>query len=121
MAAIGRDAAVEAAIAAIDGVERVDAAIAAAGLPGVRAARVAVLLREGRADASGPAARAALVALREAHGARVTGSIAVAVRDRGARTPVPAADVIAAAGLVGAAAAGGEVLCGASTRAEPRA
>lgn len=118
MAAIGRDAAVEAAVAAVDGVEHAEAAIAVAGLPGVRAARVVVLLTDGRADASGAAVRAALGALRLAHGAAVTGSIAVAELAGGVRVPVPPREAIAAARLAEAVPAGDELLFGPGTRVE---
>ncbi|MCH1884143.1 hypothetical protein [Agrococcus sp. ARC_14] len=134
MAAIGRDAAVEAAIAAVEGVVQVEAAIAVAGLPGVRAARVRVLLeddgsglraadasgpdRAARADPSGAVALAVLAALRAAHGAAITGSIAIERLVDGVRATVPPREPIAAAGLTGAVAAGGELLFSMRTRVE---
>lgn len=116
MAAIGRDAAVEAAVAAIEGVRAVEAAIAVGGVPGRRAARVWVLVDDGRADAPGAVVRTALDALRAGHGAAIAGSIAVARLVDGVREPVPPRDLIAAARIEEAVAAGDELLFGARTR-----
>jgi hypothetical protein len=128
VAAIGRDAATEAALARLDGVVAVEAAVAVAGLPGTRVARVAVLLEGGGrpeagdrgepgvADAAGSVVRAAIDALRAAHGPGITGSIALSRRAGGVRAAVPAREVVVAAALVDAAAAGDEVLFGPRTR-----
>ncbi|SDS24030.1 hypothetical protein [Agrococcus carbonis] len=118
----------EAALAPLDGVVAVEAAIAVAGLPGTRAARVAVLLEaadagertdpaaQTGADAVGAVVRTAIDALRAVHGPGVTGSIALARRGAGgAREPLSPRAVLAAAGLLDAAAAGDEVLFGPRT------
>lgn len=120
MAPIGRDGAVEAAVAAVAGVIEVEAAVAAAGLPGVRAARVRVLLAGDRADAAGDAVRAALDALRAVHGAAIRGSVAIEQRVAGVREAVPPRDAITAAGLEGAVAAGDELLFSGATRWDGR-
>ncbi|HET8868515.1 MAG TPA: hypothetical protein VFM87_09325 [Agrococcus sp.] len=116
MAAIGRDAAVEASVGAVEDVRAVEAAIVVGGVPGSRGARVWVLVDDGRADASGPVVRAALDALRAGHGPAIAGSIAVARLVGGVHEPVPPRELIAAAGVTDAAAAGDELLFGARTR-----
>lgn len=117
MASIGRDTAVEAALAALPGVVAVEAAIAVDGFPGRRSARVDVLVDEGAGEgAAGAIARAALDALRVAHGTAIRGSLAIAVGGAdGVRRPIAPGRVIAAAGLRGATAAGDELLLGAQT------
>lgn len=115
MASVGRDAAVELAIAGLPGVLGVEAAILVDGMPGRRSARVAVLVDDDAADAVGAVGLAALDALRAAHGAAVRGSLAVTALTAGVRRAVPPDAVIAAAGLRHAIAAGDEVLLGPQT------
>ncbi|GAA1422001.1 hypothetical protein GCM10009640_13990 [Agrococcus citreus] len=118
MASVGRDAAVEAAVAALPGVLAVEAAVVVDGFPGRRSARVHVTVADGDgADAVGAVARAALDALRAGHGPAIRTSLAIVVDGAdGVRRPIEARAVIAAAALDGAAAAGDEVLLGAQTR-----
>ncbi|WP_343918826.1 hypothetical protein [Agrococcus citreus] len=115
---MGRDAAVEAAVAALPGVLAVEAAVVVDGFPGRRSARVHVTVADGDgADAVGAVARAALDALRAGHGPAIRTSLAIVVDGAdGVRRPIEARAVIAAAALDGAAAAGDEVLLGAQTR-----
>lgn len=124
MASVGRDAAVEAAVASLPGVLAVEAAVVVDGFPGRRSARVHVTVADGEgdsdgdgADAVGAVARAALDALRAAHGPAIRASLAIVVDGAdGVRCPIEARAVIAAAALDGAAATGDEVLLGAQTR-----
>lgn len=116
MASVGRDATVEAAVAALPGIVEVEAAIVADGFPGRRSARVQVVVTVVEGEALGVVARAALDALRAVHGAGIRGSLALVAVVDGMRRPLPPLAVAAAAGLVDAAVAGDELLLGPRTR-----